>query len=59
MSAPGPFRRTCPVCGAEFEPTHWNQRYRPPTDEDRARQNGQARSRCARRAANAQYRAGS
>jgi hypothetical protein len=52
MSAPGPFRRTCPVCGAEFEPTHWNQRYRPPTDE-------QARSRCARRAANAQYRAGS
>jgi hypothetical protein len=50
--------RTCPVCGNEFVPATANQRYCPPTAEDRARRNGQPRSRCAKRADNARYRAG-
>jgi hypothetical protein len=54
---PGP--RVCPVCGNEFVPGTANQVYCPPTDDDRARaRNGQPRSRCAKRADNARYRAG-
>ena len=49
--------RTCPTCGNQFQPTNSSQRFCPPTPEDRARQTGQARSKCARRGANAQYRA--
>jgi hypothetical protein len=48
--------RTCPACGEPFRATHPNQVYCPPTDEDRERWKGQARSRCANKAANAAYR---
>lgn len=40
--------RTCPTCGTSFTPTIHNQRFCPPTPDNRARQKGQARSRCAR-----------
>lgn len=43
---------TCPVCGSTFTPRAANQRYCPPTDDDRARLKGQAVSRCAKRAVN-------
>jgi len=49
--------RTCPVCGSEFVPAVANQRFCPPTVEQRTRQKGQARSRCARKAENQRYRA--
>lgn len=48
--------RTCQHCKAVFTPTNPSQRYCPPTEEDRARQTGQATSKCARRASNAQQR---
>lgn len=44
--------RTCPVCGNTFTPATPNQRYCPPTPEDRTRLKGQAVSRCARRGSN-------
>lgn len=47
-------QRTCPACGASFTPTHWNQRYCPPTDEDRASL-VKVISRCARAGENARY----
>jgi hypothetical protein len=54
---PPPPERTCPVCGDTFTPAVHNQVFCPPTDEDRRRvQDGQPRSRCARRAANAKQR---
>lgn len=40
-------RLTCPQCGASFEPDAPNQRFCPPTAEDRAA--GRSRSRCAER----------
>lgn len=40
------------TCGNTFTPTAAGQRYCPPTDEDKARVNGQARSQCATRAKN-------
>jgi hypothetical protein len=49
--------RICPICGETFVPATANQRFCGPTDDDRARQKGQACSRCARRAENARYRA--
>lgn len=50
--------RVCaaPGCDRTFTPTHHAQRYCPPTPADRERQNGQARSSCARRAYNVAHR---
>lgn len=47
--------RVCPTCGKTFAPTHWNQRYCPPTEDDRARK-AKVISRCARQAAQTSYR---
>lgn len=49
---------TCGTCGNTFTPTAAGQRYCPPTDEDKARVNGQARSQCATRAKNHAQRTG-
>jgi hypothetical protein len=53
-------QRECPVCRIEFTPTHHNQRFCPPSDDDRARvgPNTQPRSRCAKRAENAKRNGG-
>lgn len=49
-------REICAVCGSEFVPAVANQRYCPPTEEQRRRAKGQPRSRCARRAQNHEQR---
>lgn len=49
-------QRICPACCKTFTPTHWAQKACPPTDADRARQKGQARSRCAKKIENAKHR---
>jgi len=53
--------RTCRTCGNDFLPTTPNQVFCPPSQEDRARQTRQARSKCAKAwkstVSNAQYRA--
>lgn len=50
-------KRTCPTCGNTFKPSSPNQRFCPPTDEQRARDIQQPRSRCARRSLNHTQRA--
>jgi hypothetical protein len=52
-------KRTCPTCGNEFEATHHNQRFCPPTPQDRAKTLGprtQVRSWCAKAFENAMRR---
>lgn len=48
--------RECPVCHRTFTPTFPHQTTCPPTDEDRARAEGQPRSWCARRLMNHEQR---